>query len=126
MASNAPRLYVTLYTDEDVYGQVAGQIRARGYDALSTFEANNQGLGDAEQLEFAISQGRTILTHNTADFESLHQQYIKNNNEHFGIVVSPQSGIGEIVRKVLRMLDQVDAEEMKNTFHHLGEFKELE
>ena len=123
MASIAPRHYITLYTDEDVYAEVARQIRMRGYDVISTFEAKNEGLEDHQQLAYAISQGRTILTHNTADFESLHQQYQRTNREHFGIVVSPQIGVGEVVKRVLRMIDQVDADQMKNSFHHLGEFK---
>ena len=51
MASAPPRLYITLYTDEDVYGEVAEQIRLQGYDAISTFEAKNMGLEDSQQLD---------------------------------------------------------------------------
>lgn len=123
MASVAPRLYIALYTDEDVYGEIAPQIRSRGYDALSTFEAEKTGIEDEEQLNFAVAQGRTILTHNMGDFERLHKLFLEKNREHFGIVVAPQWGIGVIIKCVLNMLDQVDAEQMKNAYHHLGEFK---
>jgi uncharacterized protein with PIN domain len=61
-----------------VYGEVAEQIRANGYDALSVFEAQTMGLEDNEQLEFAISQGRAILTHNMGDFERLHKNINPN------------------------------------------------
>lgn len=123
MASTSPRLYIALYTDEDMYGEVAPQIRARGYDALSAFEADNEGLNDDAQLEFAIAQRRTILTHNAQDFEPLHRKYLANGRLHFGIVVAPQWAIGVIVKRVLNMLNQVDAEQMKNQYHHLGEYK---
>ncbi|MBI4671669.1 MAG: DUF5615 family PIN-like protein [Chloroflexi bacterium] len=123
MASAAPHLYIALYTDEDVYGVVAEQIRANGYDALSVFEAQKMGLEDYEQLEFAIAQERAILTHNMGDFERLHKQYQSERKQHFGIVVAPQWEIGVIIKRVLNMLDRVDAEQMKNQYHHLGEFK---
>ncbi|MEH2206770.1 MAG: DUF5615 family PIN-like protein [Nostoc sp.] len=41
------------------------------------------GKTDREQLEFATSVGRCILTHNRVDFERLHLQYINENKEHF-------------------------------------------
>jgi hypothetical protein len=81
------------------------------------------GLEDDEQLEFAISQGRAILTHNMGDFERLHKKYQSERRTHFGIVVAPQWEIGVIIKRVLNMLDRVDADAMKNTYHHLGEFK---
>lgn len=123
MASTPARLYIAVYTDEDVYGEVAAQIRANGYDALSVFEAHTMGLDDDEQLEFAISQGRAVLTHNMGDFERLHEKYQSERREHFGIIVAPQWEIGVIVRRVLNMLNRVDAEQIKNQYHHLGEFK---
>ncbi len=123
MASVAPRLYIALYTDEDVHGEIAPQIRARGYDALSAFEADKTGIEDEEQLKFAVAQGRTILTHNMGDFEHLHKLYREKNKEHFGIIVAPQWEIGVIIKRVLNMLDQVDADQMRNQYYHLGEFK---
>lgn len=39
MAANEPRLYIALYTDEDVYKKLAGHMRARGYDVISAYEA---------------------------------------------------------------------------------------
>lgn len=123
MASTPPRLYITVYTDEDVYGVIAEQIRANGYDALSVFEAQTMGLDDEDQLEFAVSQGRAILTHNMGDFERLHKKYQSERRAHFGIVVAPQWEIGVIVNRVLNMLNCADADEMKNSYHHLGEFK---
>ena len=56
--------YVRLYTDEDIFGQVAPQLRRRSYDVLSTPEAGNLELSDQEQLEFAVSQRRAILSFN--------------------------------------------------------------
>ena len=123
MATDAARLYIALYTDADVHGELAEQLRAREYDALSAVEAGNADLSDLQQLEFAISQGRAILTFNIQDFEPLHKHYVNSGRDHFGIAVCDQIPIGEVLRRVINMLDQIDAEQMKNTYHHLGEFK---
>ncbi len=123
MASAAPRLYVALYTDEDIDGELAAQICANGFDAIATAEAQNLGLADEAQLEFAISRGRAILTHNAKDFALLFDEYWQKGRDHFGIVVSEQLPLGELLRRVLMMLDQIDAEQMKNSYHNLGEFK---
>lgn len=123
MATHPPRLYIALYTDEDIDGELAAQIRARGYDAISTPEVDNMTLSDEMQVDFATSQERAILTHNAKDFEPLFRDFLQRGKDHYGIVISDQIEIGELLRRVLNMLDRVDAEQMRNAFHHLGEFK---
>ena len=39
-----------------------------------------------------------------------------------GIIVTEQSGIGEVLRRLLALLDSVTADEMKNTFRYLSDF----
>lgn len=123
MASSTPRLYIALYMDEDVNKQLAKQVRANGYDAISVHEVGNNELSDSAQLEYAILHERAILTHNAQDFEPLFREYAKRKRNHFGIIVSDQIYIGDLLRRVLNMLNQVDVDEMKNTYRHLGEFK---
>jgi len=36
------------------------------------------------QLEFAIAQRRTIVTHNRDDFKELHKQYLDSERRHYG------------------------------------------
>lgn len=123
MATNTPRLYIALYTDEDVHKKLAGQLRKRDYDAISAYEVGTNELLDEQQLEYAISHERAILTFNSRDFSILHKEYKKQAREHFGIIVSEQLPIGETLRRVLKMLDRIDADQMKGTYHDLGEFK---
>lgn len=59
---------IKLYLDEDVDTLLAKVIRDRGYDVLSTHEANMHKSNDYQQIDFATSQGRAILTHNVRDF----------------------------------------------------------
>ena len=64
-----------LYLDEDVWMGLAEALRQRGYDAIATGELERKGLPDEEQLAFAVTQGRAILTHNIKDFVPLAQEY---------------------------------------------------
>lgn len=123
MANNPPRLFIALYTDEDIDGKLAAHLRAKGYDAISTPEMGNFTLSDEMQIDFATAQGRTILTHNAKDFEPLAKEYLRKGKDHSGIVASDQIDFGELLRRVLNMLDRIDADQMRNRYHHLGEFR---
>ena len=64
------QLFIQLYVDEDVDVLVADLIRARGFQALTTEEAGRKKKSDEEQLAFAASQQRALVTHNRTDFEA--------------------------------------------------------
>ena len=59
---------IKLYFDEDVTDGLTRVLRARGFDALSVYDANLKGKTDLEQLEFAVSQHRAIFTFNVKHF----------------------------------------------------------
>ena len=116
------RLFIFLYTDEDVTNRLAPLLREQGYEALSSAEAGNDGLTDAEQLAFAAGRGWTILTYNARDFGEL----ARARREHAGIVVSQQfsrNELGEFLRQVCNLLEAVSAEEMRNTVRHLQGYR---
>ena len=62
-------VFATLYTDEDMSALVATRMQERGLDITAVPKQANLGKTDHEQLEFANSLGRCILTHNRVDFE---------------------------------------------------------
>jgi hypothetical protein len=115
-------LYIHVYTDEDMYGTIARALRERGYDAISTPEAGNLGQSDAEQLHYAIIQERAILTFNVGDFVQLHTEYLHSNLEHWGIIVSKRVPIGEVVRRMLNLLNSLTADEMQNRLEYLTDW----
>lgn len=105
-----------------MFGTVARALRERGYDAISTPEAGNLGQTDPEQLRYAISQQRSILTFNVRDFVILHDEYLQKNAEHWGIIVSKRLPIGEIVKRMLHMMNSVTADEMWNRLEFLTDW----
>lgn len=54
----------------------------------------------------------------------MHEKWLQEGREHFGIIVSTRIEIGELLRRTLRILDQVTADEMYNSLRHLNDFAE--
>lgn len=63
-----------LYADEDFPFPVVVRLRQLGHDVITTRDAGraNQGIADADQLAFAKSLGRAIVTRNRRHFIPLH------------------------------------------------------
>jgi predicted nuclease of predicted toxin-antitoxin system len=83
-------IFAPLYTDEDMSALVATLLRSRGLDVTTVPEKATLGKTDSEQLEFASSLRRCILTHNRVDFERLHLHFLEVGKEHCGIIIIPQ------------------------------------
>lgn len=113
------RLFIALYTDEDVDILVADLLRARGFDVLTTREAGNLHARDEEQLRFAAEKQRAFLTHNRADFESLHQAYLASGQQHEGIIIATRHPPYEMLRRLLLILNQVTADEMRDQLRYI-------
>jgi len=122
MAEQATRLFIALYTDADVHAGLAARIRRRVFDAISAYEAGNASLDDPDQLKYAVSQRRAILTCNAKDFVPLLEEWWQAGRKHYGIIASEQVPIGEMLRRVLRMLNTISAEDMEDGFRNLAAF----
>ena len=93
-------LFTELYLDEDVSVLVADLVRAGGFVAVTIREAGQLHANDAEQLAYAISQRKTFLTRNRADFEALAQTYFASGQSHYGISIAVRHPPYEIVRRL--------------------------
>ena len=113
------RLFIGIYVDEDVDVLVADLVRARGFEVLTTRDAGHLQATDEEQLTFAASAGRTLLTHNRVHFEALAQTYFAAGQPHDGIIVAVRRPPRDIARRLLRILNAVTAEEMHNHVRYI-------
>ncbi len=115
---------IQLYFDEDAQRTgLVRALRARQFDVLTANEVGNVGIDDAEQLAFAVSQNRTVFTFNRGDFARLHAEYLRSGRNHIGIIVSDQVEIGVIIRRLLRLLDGMSAEDMRNWLEFLSNWR---
>lgn len=105
--------------DEDVHLVLAEALRKRGYDAIHIQERQRKGRSDEEQLQFAVLQNRCIVSFNIADFVKLHNLYVQTERQHWGIIVSQQLSIGDVLRRLLVILQANTANSMKNRLEFL-------
>lgn len=126
MASDTtPPLYVRLYIDEHVWRKLAVELRERGFDAVNVYEVDRGGLDDEEQWAYAADQERAILTFDKdgGRFINLASEWFYAGRTHCGLIISGQLERGELIRRVLGLLNSVTADEMMNTVRFLEEWK---
>ena len=64
-----------LYLNENLSWRISKALREYGYDVISSHEAGMDKADDDVQFDFAISQGRAIVTNNFDHFIELYKQY---------------------------------------------------
>jgi hypothetical protein len=74
---------------------LAVDLREAGYDVLTTQQARMDTATDEEQLQFAATENRAIVTFNIRHFARLHWDWTSRGRNHAGIIVSRQLGSRE-------------------------------
>ena len=99
-----------LHLDESVNPAIAEGLRLRGIDCTTSREVGLLGASDAEQLAFATSQQRTLVT-TDEDFLALAPRH-----PHAGILYWHQErrSIGEVIRRIVRLWEQYTSEAIRN------------
>lgn len=97
------------HLDENVDHAISRGLRQRGIDVTTSTEANLVGADDLQQLEYARTSGRVLVTQD-GDFLRLHSQ----GHSHAGIVfaVSGNREFGEIIRFLCLLSDCAEPHEM--------------
>ena len=116
---------VRLYFDADAMQRAVVQgLRARGVDVTTANDAGIAGATDEEQLEFARSDGRVLISFNVSDFLAIHTQYLSQGKTHAGIILAPQQqySIGERIRRLLKLAATRSAEDMRDRLEFLSDW----
>lgn len=113
------KLFIELYLDEDVDILVAELLARRGYSVITARDAGMLGLDDSEQLAYAVRQQRAFLTHNRNDFEKLALAYFESAQTHYGIILAIRRTPHEIVNRLIRLLNEVTADDFQNQVRYL-------
>lgn len=113
------KLFIEIYLDEDVNVLIADLIRSRGFAIKTTQEARNLSKTDDEQFEFAKSRKSVLLTHNRVDFERIAQEHFQSNKIHYGVIIAARHSPQEIVRRLLKILNAITADEMINQIRYI-------
>jgi len=86
---------------------------------INAQELDRKGRSDLDQLLFAIEQKRCFVTFNVKDFVILHNEQVKTQQEHWGIIVSKQVPFRGTMSRLLNLLQRYRKEEMKNRLEFL-------
>ena len=62
---------------------------------------------------------KTLVTHNRADFEKLVQEYFNLNQTHYGVIIAVRRPPQKIARRLLKIVNHVTAEEMRNQVRYI-------
>lgn len=117
---------ILLYLDEDASdADFVQALRSRQVDVLTVADVGMLYRSDDEQLDWARRNNRVIFSFNTRDFYQLHAQMIEEGLSHAGMILAPQQryGIGELMRRVLRLMHTKTAEEMQGQVEFLSNWK---
>jgi hypothetical protein len=111
------------YFDEDSADKALVEaLRARGVDVCVPAEVGLLEVDDADQLDWCIRNQRVLITSNIDDFYRLHSDLLRQNGHHPGIVAIQQQslGIGERMRRLIKLWSTLRAEEMSNRIEFLS------
>lgn len=117
-------LSLLVYLDHNVDPLLASDARKAGFGAVAAQEVGNAVLADVDQLSWAASQGRCIFAHDYDDFPRLASEWFHAGRNHSGIVLCrqpPDISYGELLRRLLRLLDTLTADEMVNRLEWLDD-----
>ena len=112
---------VRFYFDEDADARLAEALHRRGYDVFTTATAGLLEASDEEQLTYALSQQRTLVTHNIKHFPGLHAAWMEAGRGHYGIIILiGHSAVSAWLRRMENLLERFSPEDLRNQLVFLG------
>jgi len=107
---------IAFYTDENVDQRIIHGLRRRGVEVLTAQEAGLRGtLPDVQHLEFAVAQGRALLTADT-DLLEIADQWNTQGRSLQGVVFYHQrwTSVGHAVREAHAIAHGLDTDALKS------------
>jgi hypothetical protein len=102
--------------DQHFPAAVSQGLRRHGVDVMTTQEAGRCASADTDQLGFATTEARVMVTFDP-DFLALHQAGVA----HAGIAWCPEQkySIGQLIQALLLVHGVLDQDSMRNHVEHL-------
>lgn len=112
-----------LYIDEDSMSYALVEaLRARGVAVATPLDVGMMGRSDEEQLKFAAGSSHALFSFNVGDFFDLHTKWQSTGLNHAGIILAQQQqfSVGELMRRLLRLVASKTAETMHGQLEFLS------
>lgn len=103
---------ITIQADEHIKKGISEGVKRRGVEIYTVEDEGIKGKSDEALLQFAKQKNRVILT-NDSDFLEI--------EDHPGIlyITTQYASIGEIIKEVVRHVDQYTKEEFEDTIFYI-------
>ena len=107
---------ICYFFDQHIPGALVTGLRQHEIDVLTAWDAGRCGYSDAEQLEFAASEERVLVTFDP-DYLALHNSGVS----HAGIVWCPATKyvIGKLLQLLVLLHGVSDRQSVKNRVEYL-------
>lgn len=106
---------IKFYCDEHIHPAIPVALRNRGADTITAQDVNMLGIADEIHLQYAVSQGRAIITQDT-DFLRLH----KTGISHCGILFAHQNkSLSEIIHELICVYQVKTEKDLENRVEYL-------
>ncbi|MGR3318790.1 MAG: DUF5615 family PIN-like protein [Candidatus Anammoxibacter sp.] len=109
---------LAFYTNESVNVAVAEGLKRRSVKIVSARDADNLGLSDKCQLEYAARNNLVIVTHDD-DFLSI---AIKSKHKGIAYVHQQKYSVGNLIRRLKLLWDIAEQKDMAN---HVDSYKRM-
>jgi len=106
---------IKYYLDEHIHSAVAEGLRRRGVDVLTVQEAARAGLTDDEQLSFALTEERVIVTMDS-DYLVLAAEGVPTAGIAYA---NRKRTVGELIAALMLLRDVLTPEEMVDHVEYL-------
>ncbi|NUO84320.1 DUF5615 family PIN-like protein [candidate division KSB1 bacterium] len=109
--------------NENLSDEIAQRLRMNSVDTVSSHETGMDTQDDEAQMQFAVSQGRALVSINKKDFIRINAIYKAKGWEHAGIILSTDIDHSTIYRRLLKLAGDLQAEDLENRVIRLHDFR---
>lgn len=112
------------YFDDNIAMKpLVSALRSRGILVVTSDESGQRGKPDEDHLAFAAARGLAVVTSDAQDFSELHWKWLQAARHHSGVVIVRQrTSIGDQVRGLGRVHQELTAEELLDALVYLSHF----
>jgi hypothetical protein len=113
---------LSLVTDEDVHGDIIRGLRrhAPQLELVRAVEVDLQGKPDSEVLDWAVSQGRIVVTQDVKTLVPLAWQRVQAGEPMPGVLaLLPGVSIGQAIEEILLVAECCPPEEMNKQVKYI-------
>ena len=95
-----------MYLNENINPALVKILSVLDINSVHTLQVGNKQVSDYFQLAYAAERKYILLTHNRWDFRKLHEEWMKNNKYHSGIIVIGNGELEYLSKRIVKFFKE--------------------